>query len=61
MNLQAPKQLERLIRSRLERLREREKRVAKHLAERTHISRNVEQDISARSTFDRVRSDAIDE
>jgi uncharacterized membrane protein len=59
MHLQAPEQLERLIRSRLERLGEREKRVAKHLAERTHISRNVEQDISERSTFGQRMADKV--
>jgi len=59
MNLQAPEQLERLIRSRLERLGEREKRVAKHLAERTHISRNVEHELSERSTFGQRTADKV--
>jgi uncharacterized membrane protein len=40
-------------------LGEREKRVARHLAERTHLSRNVEQDLSERSTFGQKMADRV--
>ena len=58
MSVQTEDQSQRL-RSRFKSLGEREKRVARHLAERTHISRNVEQDLSERSTFGQKMADRV--
>jgi uncharacterized membrane protein len=47
------------LRSRFESLGEREERVARHLAERSHISRNVEQDLSERATLGQRMADRV--
>jgi uncharacterized membrane protein len=50
---------ERLFHKRYEQLGEREKKVAHHLAERTHISRNVGKDFSEQLTFGQRMADKV--
>jgi hypothetical protein len=45
---------EKLFSKKYEQLSDHEKHVAHHLAERTHIARNVTQDISEKMTFGRL-------
>ena len=50
---------EKLFRMKYEQLGKQEKHVAHHLAERTHISRNVAQDYSAQLTFGQRLADKV--
>ena len=50
---------EKLFRKKYEQLGKQEKHVAHHLAERTHISRNVSQDLSEQSTFGQRLADRV--
>jgi uncharacterized membrane protein len=50
---------EKLFRKKYEQLGKQEKHVAHHLAERTHISRNVAQDYSAQMTFGQRLADNV--
>jgi uncharacterized membrane protein len=50
---------EKHFRTKYEQLGEREKRVARHLAERSHISRNVSQDFSEQLTFGQRLADKV--
>jgi len=50
---------EKLFRKKFDQLGEREKRVARHLAERTHISRNVAEDYSEQLTFGQRLADRV--
>jgi uncharacterized membrane protein len=50
---------ERLFHKKFDQLGEREKRVARHLAERTHISRNIAQDYSEQLTFGQRLADRV--
>jgi uncharacterized membrane protein len=50
---------EKLFRMKYEQLGKQEKHVAHHLAERTHISRNVSQDISEQMTFGQRLADNV--
>ena len=50
---------EKLFRKKYEQLGKQEQHVAHHLAERTHISRNVSQDISEQSTFGQRLADRV--
>jgi uncharacterized membrane protein len=50
---------ERLFRKKYKQLGEREKKVAHHLAERTHISRNVGKDFSEQLTFGQRMADKV--
>ncbi|MEO7156814.1 MAG: DUF1003 domain-containing protein [Vicinamibacterales bacterium] len=50
---------EQLLRSQFERPGEREKRVARHLAERTHISRNVSEDLDGQVSFGQKMADQV--
>ena len=51
MNQKVDEISEKLFRTKYEQLGEREKKVAHHLAERTHIARNVAQDFSEQHDF----------
>lgn len=59
MNQKAREISERLFRTKYEQLGEREKKVAHHLAERIHISRNVAQDFSEQLTFGQRMADKV--
>jgi uncharacterized membrane protein len=50
---------ERLFRTKYEQLGKQEKHVAHHLAERTHIARNVAQDFSEQMTFGQRLADKV--
>ena len=50
---------EKLFRTKYEQLGERERKVAHHLAERTHISRNVGKDFSEQLTFGQRMADKV--
>ena len=50
---------ERLFRSKYEKLTELEKHVARHITERTPISKNVVQDLSKQSTFGQRMADKV--
>jgi uncharacterized membrane protein len=50
---------EKYFRMKYEQLGEREKKVARHLAERIHISRNVSQDFSEQQTFGQRLADKV--
>jgi uncharacterized membrane protein len=50
---------EKHFRTKYEQLGEREKKVARHLAERSHISRNVAQDFSEQLTFGQRLADKV--
>ena len=50
---------EKLFRKKYEQLGEQEKHVAHHLAERTHIARNVAQDLSEQMTFGQKLADKV--
>jgi uncharacterized membrane protein len=50
---------EKLFRKKYEQLGKHEQHVAHHLAERTHISRNVSQDLSEQSTFGQRLADNV--
>lgn len=50
---------EKLFRKKYEQLGNQEKHVAHHLAERTHIARNVNQDISEKMTFGQRLADKV--
>lgn len=50
---------EKHFRTKYEQLGEREKKVARYLAERTHISRNVSQDLSEQLTFGQRLADRV--
>ena len=59
MNQKLDEISEKLFRKKYEQLGEREKRVAHHLAERTHISRNVAKDYSEKLTFGQRMADRV--
>ena len=59
MNQQAREESDRLLRSRFKHLGEREKRVARHLAERTHISRNVAEEPPGGSSLGQRMADQV--
>ena len=48
-----------LLRSRYDTLDERTKRIARHVAERTHVSRNVAQDADGGQSFGQRAADAV--
>jgi uncharacterized membrane protein len=50
---------EKLFRTKYEQLSEQEKHVAHHFAERTHIARNVHQDLSEQMTFGQRLADRV--
>jgi uncharacterized membrane protein len=50
---------EKHFRRKYDQLGEREKKVARHLAERIHISRNIDQDISEKMTFGQRLADKV--
>ena len=50
---------EKLFRAKYEQLGKQEKHVAHHLAERTHIARNVAQDLSEQMTFGQRLADKV--
>jgi uncharacterized membrane protein len=50
---------EKLFRTKYEQLGKQEKHVAHHLAERTHIARNVSQDFSEQQTFGQRMADKV--
>jgi uncharacterized membrane protein len=50
---------EKHFRTKYEQLGEREKKVARHLAERSHISRNIAQDFSEQLTFGQRLADKV--
>jgi uncharacterized membrane protein len=50
---------EKHFRTKYEQLGEREKKVARHLAERSHISRNVSQDFAVQLTFGQRLADKV--
>jgi uncharacterized membrane protein len=59
MNKKVDEVSEKHFRTKYEQLGEREKKVAQHLAERIHISRNVAQDFSERLTFGQRLADKV--
>jgi uncharacterized membrane protein len=59
MEKQMHELVEKLFNKKFDQLGEREKRVARHLAERTHISRNVVQDYSEQLTFGQRLADRV--
>ena len=59
MNQKVNEISEKLFRTKYERLGEREKKVAHHLAERIHISRNVVKDFSEQLTFGQRMADKV--
>lgn len=59
MNHKVKELSERLFRTKYEQLGEREQNITHHLAERTHISRNVAQDFSAQLTFGQRLADNV--
>jgi uncharacterized membrane protein len=59
MNQKVEEISEKLLRTKYEQLGEREKKVAHHLAERTHIARNVAQDFSEQLTFGQRLADKV--
>jgi len=59
MNQKASEISEKLLRRKYEHLGEREKKVAQHLAERTHISRNVVKEFSEQLTFGQRMADKV--
>lgn len=59
MNQKEVELSERLFRINYEQLGNQEKRVAHHLAERTHIARNVSQDYSEQMTFGQKLADKV--
>ena len=59
MNQKASEISEKLFRTKYEYLGEREKKVAHHLAERIHISRNVIKDFSEQLTFGQRLADKV--
>ncbi len=59
MNQKVDEISEKLLRTKYEQLGEREKKVAHHLAERTHIARNVAQDFSEQLTFGQRLADKV--
>jgi len=59
MNQDEVKLSERLFRRKYEQLGTQEKHVAHHLAERTHIARNVAQDFSEKMTFGQKLADNV--
>jgi uncharacterized membrane protein len=59
MNQKEVKISEKLFRMKYEQLGKQEKHVAHHLAERTHISRNVAQDLSEQMTFGQKLADKV--
>lgn len=59
VNQKASEIAEKLLRTNYEHLGEREKKVARHLAERIHISRNVAKDFSEQLTFGQKMADKV--
>lgn len=59
MNQKANEISEKLLRTKYEHLGERERKVTHHLAERTHISRNVVKDFSEQMTFGQRLADKV--
>ncbi len=59
MNQKEAEIAEKLFRTKYEQLGTREKHVAHHLAERTHIARNVAQDFSEKLTFGQSLADKV--
>lgn len=59
MNHNAAQISEKLFRKKYEQLGKQEQHVAHHLAERTHISRNVAQDLSEQTTFGQRLADQV--
>src|SRR4030043_396087 len=59
MNQKLDEISEKHFRTKYEQLGEREKKVAHHLAERTHIARNVAQDFSEKLTFGQKLADKV--
>jgi uncharacterized membrane protein len=59
MNQQIDAISEKLFHTKYEQLGERERKVAQHLAERTHISRNVVKDFSEQLTFGQRMADRV--
>ena len=59
MNQKVDEISEKLFRTKYEQLGEREKKVAHHLAERIHISRNVAKDFSEQLTFGQRLADKV--
>jgi uncharacterized membrane protein len=59
MNQKVDEIAEKLFRMKYEQLGEREKKVAHHLAERIHISRNVVKDFSEQLTFGQKLADKV--
>ncbi len=59
MNQKVDEISEKLFRTKYEQLGEREKKVAHHLAERIHISRNVVKDYSGQLTFGQRMADKV--
>jgi uncharacterized membrane protein len=59
MNQKVDEISEKHFRKKYEQLGEREKKVAHHLAERTHIARNVAQDFSEQLTFGQRLADKV--
>ena len=59
MNQNEVKLSERLFRTKYEQLGNQERHVAHHLAERTHIARNVVQDLSEKMTFGQKLADNV--
>ena len=59
MNQKYEKIAEKVFRKKFEALTEREKKVARHLVDRTHISRNVVHDFSEEMTFGQRLADKV--
>ena len=59
MNKKEVELSEKIFRTKYEQLGKQEKRVAHHLAERTHIARNVAQDLSEQLTFGQRMADKV--
>ena len=59
MNQREVELSERLFRKKYEQLGKQEQHVAHHLAERTHIARNVSQDLSEDMTFGQKLADKV--
>ncbi|MHB1024739.1 MAG: DUF1003 domain-containing protein [Desulfobacteria bacterium] len=59
MNQKYGKIAEKVFRKKFEELTEREKKVARHLVDRTHISRNVVHDFSEEMTFGQRLADKV--
>lgn len=59
MNHKYDKMSEKIFRKKYEEVTEREKKVARHLVDRTHISRNVVHDFSEQMTFGQRLADKV--